>query len=80
MITSLYGSVRFLGVAFGPPLFSWLMSISHKTVFFSMGCLSLFTLIIAFFFIKPEKSKKRESGSKQQLSTVFKKREKVPTS
>ncbi|MGM0875645.1 MAG: MFS transporter [Bacillota bacterium] len=80
MITSLYGSVRFLGVAFGPPLFSWLMSISHKTVFFSMAGLSLFTLILAYFFIKPEKSKKRESGSKQQFATLFKKREKVPTS
>ncbi|MGG1571730.1 MFS transporter [Fictibacillus sp. NRS-1165] len=80
MITSLYGSVRFLGVAFGPPLFSWLMKISHKTVFFSMAGLSLLTLILAFFFIKPGKNKKEETGGKQQLATLFKKRSKVPTS
>jgi MFS transporter, ACDE family, multidrug resistance protein len=78
MITSLYGSVRFLGVAFGPPLFSWLMDISHKTVFFSMTGLSLLTLILAFFFIKP--SKKEENESAEKLSTLFKKREKAPTS
>ncbi|MFC0272546.1 MFS transporter [Metabacillus herbersteinensis] len=71
MITSLYGSVRFLGVAFGPPLFSWLMSISHKTVFLSMAGLSLFTLILAFFLIKPDKSEKKETGGKQQLGTLF---------
>jgi MFS transporter, ACDE family, multidrug resistance protein len=79
MITSLYGSVRFLGVAFGPPLFSWLMKISHKTVFFSMAGLSLVTLILAFFFIKPSKNSKGESGKSQQLSTLFKKREKLTT-
>ena len=50
MITSLYGSVRFLGVAFGPPLFSALMKVSHKTVFFSMAGLSLVTFHFGFFF------------------------------
>lgn len=63
MITSLYGSVRFLGVAFGPPLFGWLMGISHKTLFFSVSGLSLLTLIITFFFINPVKGR----GSKKSL-------------
>jgi MFS transporter, ACDE family, multidrug resistance protein len=80
MITSLYGSVRFLGVAFGPPLFSWLMSISHKTVFLTMAALSLVTLILAFILIRPEKSNGSETEKKQQLGTLFKKRQKVPTS
>ncbi|GAB7388193.1 MFS transporter [Bacillaceae bacterium] len=53
MITSLYGSVRFLGVAFGPPIFSWLMGISHKTMFFSVSGLSLLTLLLTFFLIRP---------------------------
>ncbi|MFT9846570.1 MFS transporter [Aneurinibacillus sp. REN35] len=81
MITSLYGSVRFLGVAFGPPLFSWLMKISHKTVFFSMAGVSLAILILTFFFIKP--GMKNEGGTnKDQGSgseTLFAKREKAPT-
>ncbi|MGM7720454.1 MFS transporter [Metabacillus sp. Hm71] len=80
MITSLYGSVRFLGVAFGPPLFSWLMKISHQTVFFSMAGLSLLTLILAFFLIKPSNSNEGEQDKTKQLATLFKQREKIPTS
>jgi ACDE family multidrug resistance protein len=78
MITSLYGSVRFLGVAFGPPLFSWLMKISHKTVFFSMTGLSLVTLILTFFFIKPGVRNKGDTAEKN-TTTLFKKREKAST-
>lgn len=63
MITSLYGSVRFLGVAFGPPIFGWLMGISHQTLFFSVSGLSLLTLIITFFFINPVKGR----GTKKSL-------------
>lgn len=81
MITSLYGSVRFLGVAFGPPIFSWLMKISHKTVFFSMAGLSLAILILTFFFIKP--GAKNQNGTKKEQGagpgTLFAKREKAPT-
>ncbi len=63
MITSLYGSVRFLGVAFGPPIFGWLMGISHKTLFFSVSGLSIVALLIAFFFINPVKGR----GAKRSL-------------
>jgi ACDE family multidrug resistance protein len=55
MITSLYSSLRFLGVAFGPPLFGWLMGISYRTVFITVSALSLIALGIVFFMIKPEK-------------------------
>ncbi|GAA4862941.1 MFS transporter [Paenibacillus vulneris] len=54
MITSIYNSLRFLGVAFGPPLFSWMMDISHQTVFISVTALSLITLGLVFFLIKPQ--------------------------
>ncbi|UKS24020.1 MFS transporter [Paenibacillus sp. HWE-109] len=53
MITSLYNSLRFIGVAFGPPLFGWLMSISHKTIFTTVSCMALLMLILVFFCIKP---------------------------
>lgn len=79
MITSLYGSIRFLGVAFGPPLFSWLMKISHRVIFFSMTGLCLVTLLIAFFFIKPSKSKQGETKQGKQAPTLFKKVGKLPT-
>jgi ACDE family multidrug resistance protein len=54
MITSIYSSLRFLGVAFGPPLFSWMMDISHQTVFISVTGLSLVALGLVFFLIKPK--------------------------
>lgn len=57
LITSLYGSVRFLGVAFGPPIFGWLMGISHKTLFFSVSALSFVTLLITYFMINPVKGR-----------------------
>lgn len=54
MITSLYSSLRFFGVAFGPPLFGWLMEISERIIFITVSCLSLATLLLVFFMIRPE--------------------------
>ncbi|MGG6310718.1 MFS transporter [Paenibacillus macerans] len=53
MITSLYNSLRFLGVAFGPPLFGWMMDRSDRVVFITVSALSLATLVLVFFMIKP---------------------------
>lgn len=55
MITSLYSSLRFLGVAAGPPLFGWLMEKSDKMIFISVSSLSFITLGLVFFLIKPKK-------------------------
>jgi len=54
MITSIYNSLRFLGVAFGPPLFSWMMDMSHRIVFISVTVMAFVTLGLVFFLIKPE--------------------------
>jgi MFS transporter, ACDE family, multidrug resistance protein len=54
MITSLYNSLRFIGVAFGPPIFGWLMNISHKAIFITVSSLALLTLGLVFFLIKPK--------------------------
>lgn len=53
MITSLYNSLRFLGVAAGPPLFGWMMDRSDQVVFITVSSLSLITLGFVFFLIKP---------------------------
>lgn len=55
MITSLYSSLRFFGVAFGPPIFGWLMGISHRMVFIVVSSLSLIALGLVFFLVKPGK-------------------------
>ncbi|GIO89979.1 MFS transporter [Paenibacillus lactis] len=53
MITSLYNSLRFLGVAAGPPLFGWMMDKSDHVVFITVSSLSLVTLGLVFFLIRP---------------------------
>lgn len=54
MVTSLYSSLRFLGVAAGPPIFSWLMDISREILFITVSALAFITLALVFFLIKPE--------------------------
>ena len=51
-VTSLYGAVRFIGVAFGPPSFSILQGISIPLMFFSGGALSIIAAILGYLFIK----------------------------
>jgi Arabinose efflux permease len=58
MITSLYSSLRFFGVALGPPLFGWMMDKSQKTVFISVTVLAFVTLCAVFFLVKPDKQVK----------------------
>ncbi|WP_058303517.1 MFS transporter [Gorillibacterium timonense] len=53
MITSLYNSLRYLGVAAGPPLFSWMMDKSDRLVFITVSALALIALGLVFFLIKP---------------------------
>jgi ACDE family multidrug resistance protein len=54
MITSIYNSLRFIGVAFGPPIFEWLMKISNQIVFITVSSLAFITLGLVFFLIKPK--------------------------
>jgi len=65
-VTSLYSSVRFLGVAIGPPVFGKLMDWSVKGMFLSIAGLTLVCGILAFFLIRikqsePEKRTERKN-------------------
>ncbi|CAM4252492.1 MFS transporter [Bacillus manliponensis] len=53
-ITSLYSSMRFVGVAAGPPLFAVLMKGPDNYIFYLSIACSLIGAILAFIFIKPE--------------------------
>ncbi|MDD3653413.1 MAG: MFS transporter [Desulfotomaculaceae bacterium] len=77
MITSLYGSVRFFGVAFGPPLYGFLMAKSTGLMFWSSAALALATAAIALFLIKTQSADtqgqsaartKKESGKVLQFT------------
>ncbi|ABO50205.1 major facilitator superfamily MFS_1 [Desulforamulus reducens MI-1] len=52
LVTSLYGSVRFLGVAAGPPLFGWLVEKGSDMMFWASASLAVISAVLAFFFIK----------------------------
>ncbi|MCL4351156.1 MAG: MFS transporter [Firmicutes bacterium] len=74
VVTSLYGSVRFFGVAMGPPLFA--MAMTHRYwVFWGASLLAAGTGIVAWFFIN-EKSmlpKKMRGGSGGQKASFHNK-------
>ncbi|MBO8136553.1 MAG: MFS transporter [Desulfotomaculum sp.] len=65
MVTSLYGSVRFFGVAFGPPIFGWLMKFGRPAMFWSAAALAGISAVTAFFFIKIKAIKKASKNPKE---------------
>ncbi|MCL6573913.1 MAG: MFS transporter, partial [Bacillus sp. (in: Bacteria)] len=61
-VTSLYGSVRFLGVAIGPPLFTTLMEWSRSGMFLSAAGLTLLCGLICLFLIQVAKKEPSEDA------------------
>ncbi len=51
MITSLYGGVRFIGVALGPPTFGWLLKQGTAPLFLTAAGLLGATAVLVFFFL-----------------------------
>ncbi|RNB91159.1 MFS transporter [Brevibacillus fluminis] len=78
MLTSLYNGVRFIGVAIGPPVFSWLIKISSNVMFMSVAVLAFVSAAVAFFFIKPENmeldaaSKEQQEAKKKEQDAIRK--------
>lgn len=54
-VSSLYSSMRFVGVALGPPLFSIIIKSSHQLLFLSTAGVSAVACILILLFIKPQK-------------------------
>ncbi|MDH4616746.1 MFS transporter [Brevibacillus sp. AY1] len=63
MITSLYSGVRFIGVAIGPPVFTWLLGMSRTVMFMSIAGLSLVFAVVAIFFLKPQQTQQQSQQS-----------------
>jgi len=53
-ITSIYSSMRFIGVAAGPPIIAVLMKHSNHWIFILLSSLSIIAAIVAFMSIKPK--------------------------
>lgn len=69
IVTALYGSVRFLGAAFGPPVYSSLMEWSQSGMFLATGGLSLFAALLSLLLIHG----KRRARSGREKATLFEK-------
>jgi ACDE family multidrug resistance protein len=63
-ITSIYSSMRFIGVAIGPPLASFLVTVSPLILFYSISALCGIAAILAIFAIKPTEEKSPSTSSK----------------
>ncbi|WP_286231615.1 MFS transporter [Neobacillus mesonae] len=61
-VTSLYGSVRFLGVAIGPPIFSKLMDWSRSGMFLTTAGLTLLCGLLCLVLIKVAKKKQEKEN------------------
>ncbi|MBU8906935.1 MFS transporter [Desertibacillus haloalkaliphilus] len=72
-VTALYGSVRFLGVAAGPPIFGLLMGWSRTGMFLSTAGLTLIVAILCMLLIQVKEKSEDEDGetlfTKIQLNT-----------
>ncbi|HHW98844.1 MAG TPA: MFS transporter [Firmicutes bacterium] len=63
MITALYGTARFFGAAFGPPIFGWLVAKSKPILFIAAAITIALMGIIAYACIKAPKMPKKESNN-----------------
>ncbi|HHY74826.1 MAG TPA: MFS transporter [Bacillus bacterium] len=70
-VTSLYGSVRFLGVAIGPPIYGWLMEWSRAGMFLATASLTFLVGILCIVMIHV----KNENPSTKMGGTLFKRLE-----
>lgn len=78
LVTSLYGSVRFLGVAAGPPLFGYLMEIDNSYMYWGGAALAGAATLASLFFIRvkdlgqqPENAPPKKTKSEQPVKTEF---------
>ena len=60
-VSSIYSSMRFIGVAAGPPIMALMMKYTESSLFYILGGLSAIAAIATFIAIKPGKKEARNS-------------------
>ncbi|MCQ6277762.1 MFS transporter [Bacillus sp. EB600] len=58
-VTSLYSSMRFIGVAAGPPFIALLMNYPHHWIFVVLSCISILTAFVILKAVKPGEPQKQ---------------------
>ncbi|MDQ0300234.1 ACDE family multidrug resistance protein [Salibacterium salarium] len=59
-ITSFYSSMRFVGVAFGPPIIALMMKHAPGFIYFSLGGIAIIAALLTFFAIKPSDDEEKK--------------------
>lgn len=54
-VTSIYSSMRFIGVALGPPVSALLMKSGMETLFYALGAAAVAAFLVMLLAVKPEK-------------------------
>ena len=72
-ITSLYSSMRFIGVSLGPPAVSLLLGASHGVLFGTLAAVAAVGTLLTFFAVKPEQKGEDEGGKGGLQRVEFKK-------
>ena len=72
-ISSIYSSMRFIGVAAGPPIIALLLKNATQWIFILLGSLSVIAALVALIAIKPKDRNKRaeEISSALLFLTLF---------
>ncbi|QHS22048.1 MFS transporter [Virgibacillus sp. MSP4-1] len=58
-ITSLYSSMRFIGVALGPPIIAMMMDSLSSYIYGLLGGLSVLAAVASFFWIRPDEEEQK---------------------
>lgn len=74
LITALYGTVRFFGVALGPPAFGLVQGSGKAPMFLAGSAIAGVTLAVVLFLVKPQKlmvkKNERSTSSGKQVHTL----------
>lgn len=73
-ITSLYSSMRFIGVSLGPPVVSLLLGANHWVMFGTLAAVAAVGGLLTLFAVKPEAKEEDDSPGGNAYRTDFKKK------
>lgn len=72
-ITSLYSSMRFIGVSLGPPVVSLLLGANHWVMFGTLAAVAAVGGLLTLFAVKPEAKEEDDSSGGNAYRADFKK-------
>lgn len=62
-ITSIYSAMRFIGVAAGPPIYAYFMTVSEHLIYYFSSGISVLAVIVVMLFINPKNDSQKDPKS-----------------